>query len=662
MTSTSGTFNTVSSPGSTVGIQAEQVHNSSVYQILPDASPEQKYELGIRCLDDGIPSRARELIEDAIAHGFSGCEARFHLVLAMLDKRSLRDLSQQERDDLANTTAAVHRFPNGEWKRGLEAICELLRALRRVDGDPGPALDKILALDPPQRDKIIRHLDLVLTGGTKDRFWAETHTTAQENRFKGGRGDRVWAYFEPDPAEARARRPLYAQATTVDTLAACAWSTLGIAALAYLGWIVLDTASLATILPVLVVISAGVVAGRTSLEWRYRTQRRLEKDADHLGPRTTPTAANREFSSAVDSAFRHYFDKYGPTDEGRQTWQAGTRGIRSTLATEVAEIYSESSIGVGNVRWLIRHLARRTRRKWDEDTLLDHRRRYSVRTSVKLWFSLSLTTLAISLASLVHSAVDQSLLPASSATLALLGAVPPAVRRWYAVISERRRTIEDFGDYWDELRTRQEEHDRWVSKLESTRPSEKELEAWLNCDKTVLLNSALKHYKLAWRDIIAHAFLQTPASRHTRARVTGGPWRYSRYDISLFLITQDGVREVSVELNFERVSTSGETRNNFRFDAVSSVHVTETSRASYTLELTLLNGPARNILVTLPGTGSFTTGENEDSLSRINLDSAGFTHTLHILEGIAAEGKAWIERDTEHDHGSPPGLKVAAGL
>lgn len=169
------------------------------------------------------------------------------------------------------------------------------------------------------------------------------------------------------------------------------------------------------------------------------------------------------------------------------------------------------------------------------------------------------------------------------------------------------------------------------------------METWLNCDKTLLLDDAMRRYRLAWHDIIAYAFLQTPAKSYKRARVRGGPWRYSKYDIRLFLIAQDGVREISTELDFERAAFNGQERNNFRFDAVSSVHVTETGDLGYTLGLTLTNGPTRNIRVTDPEGYQSDSNESPDAFSRINLDAAGFAHTLHILEGIAAEGKGWID-------------------
>ena len=145
---------------------------------------------------------------------------------------------------------------------------------------------------------------------------------------------------------------------------------------------------------------------------------------------------------------------------------------------------------------------------------------------------------------------------------------------------------------------RQAEHRRWVKKLEDTRPDESTMEAWLNCDKTVLLNEALKHYKLAWRDVIYSCVLQTPADWFRRARTKGHPWRYSRYDMRVFLIKQDGVRVYNVRFDFMGAVSTRNERNNFRFDAVTSVDVIKTNDLSYTIRLTLTNGPSTDILVT----------------------------------------------------------------
>jgi hypothetical protein len=39
-----------------------------------------------------------------------------------------------------------------------------------------------------------------------------------------------------------------------------------------------------------------------------------------------------------------------------------------------------------------------------------------------------------------------------------------------------------------------------------------------------------------------------------------------------------------------------------------------------------------------------TTGEDPNAAKEVDLDEAGFRHALHVLEGIAAEGKIWLVR------------------
>lgn len=630
--------------GSTVGIQAEQVHNSNVYQVLPDAPPRHKYKVGVRFLEDGVPTQAQELITEAIAHGYEDGEVRFHWVLAMLSKRSYRDLASGEREQLAHTSEFLHKYAADEWKRALEAICELLECLNHSGGDARLALKKLRALPSPQRDKIVRHLGLVITGGMKDNLWAETRQAAEDKRFSHDRRHRVWAYFHPDPIGPRVREPVENATTPGDRFRAGAWSGVFVISIGYIGWLVLVHAAPLPILSYLLALAAGYVGARNGLEWRYRTERLRVKDRAYFGPRLARQPPEGGFASQVDHSFTHYFTKYVPKNEDREIWLAGTTGIRKTLRDEIVELYRESRIGIDRVSWLIRHMVSDTRKRWEARTLEAYREQYRTRLSTKVQCSLSLAALVPAAVGVTVAAIEADPLPAMLTTLGALASGLIATMRWFYIISERRRSAEDRREYERLRQERQQAYQAWKEKLDSTRPSESEMETWLDCDKTEVLGRALQHYRLAWRDIIAHAFLQTPAKPYKRARVSGGPWRYSKYDIRLFLITQDGVREVRTGLDFEQASINGQERNNFRFDAVSSVCVTQTADLSYTLELTLMNGPSRNIRIMDPEVQP-DPGENATTFSEINLDAAGFAHTLHILEGIAAEGKSWVCRD-----------------
>jgi hypothetical protein len=643
-TSSTASTNTAAS-WSTVGIQAGgDVHDSTVYNIYSGASPREKYEVGVRFLEDGVPARSRDLIHDAMAHGYENGEVRFHWVLAMLSKRSYRDLTAEEREQLGRVSEFLHRYFDDEWKRALEAICELLDYLIGSGGDPGVSLRKLHALPTRQRDEIVRHLDLVLTGGMKDSLWVEKHQKATTDRLRNDRRDRMWAYFQPVPAKPRVRQPLRDSTTAGDLFRAIAWSGTFAFAVGYFGWKILVHAAPLPTLSYLLMLAAGYVGARTGWEWYYRATRLKIKDRYYFRRRGVDRAPEGGFANQVDHSFTHYFIKYAPEGRDRTAWLADTAGIRATLRDEIVELYRESRTSAAEVRWLIRYLVNEVKKRWKSGTLLQHQERYRTRSSTKAWCAISLATLIVAATSVILTTIQIDPLRAAVATLVATAGARLGTARWLNIFYERRRAMEDLFEFEQLQRERQAAYQEWKKRLDSTRPSESEMEAWLNCDKTILLHDALHHYRLAWREIIAHAVLQTPAKPCKRSRVRNGPWRYSKYDIRLFLVTQDGVREITTELDFERVDCSDRERNNFRFDAVSSVQVTK-EHESHTLDLTLMNGPSRTIIVPGLKGNHLDPTENAEKFSEINLDAAGFTHTLHILEGIAAEGKGWIDRD-----------------
>lgn len=639
------TTNVSAEAGSTAGIVAESVHNSTVYMSAPNDPPARKYEVGCNLLNGGAAAQARDLIRDAIAHDFDSAEVRFHWVLALLSKRSYRDLNAEERDQLEQTSKELDSFPEDEWKLALSAVCKLLDGMAGHDFDTAVALDELFATQPKQRDKIMRHLDLVLTGGMKDRLWLDVRHTAKKDQVSNGRFDRVWAYFHPLPIKPRTRTVAQVSNTDSDQ----SWCFLGAAvfvlAVGYLGWLVQLRAAPLPMISYLLALFAGYVAARNALEWRYRTLRLRAKNELYFGQAERRRAPEGGFADKVDQSFERYFNKYAPQEENRQEWLAATAGIRNELRDEIVEIYRESRIPIGRVNWLIAHLVLDVRKRWRAGTLFDFQWRYRTALSTKVRCSLALVVVVPAAVVAAVAAFQAASLPAVVATLAAVLGGRTAAMRGFHIIAERRRYAEESVEQAQAFKERSAAYDHWKQKLNSVRPDEDEMETWLNCDKTLLLDKTLRHYRLAWRDIIAHSFLLTPAAGTKRARFQGCPWRYSRYDIRLFLVTRDGVREVSTELNFETASFNGEERSNYRFDAVSSVHVATTSAHKYTLELTLSNGPTRNIQVTEPDEQQPSPEEHIDSFIALNLETAGFTPTLHILEGIAAEGKNWIHRD-----------------
>nr|WSZ97723.1 hypothetical protein OH820_20500 [Streptomyces sp. NBC_00857] len=649
----SGTHN--SAAYSTVGIQAETVHNSNVYFVHPDASPQEKYKVGVRFLEDGIPSRARDMISDAIAHGHDNAEVRFHWVLAMLSARAYHDLSTEELKRLHHASGLVRTYAEGEWKDALRVAFELLAMLSTADGEAGRVLERLRALSPRQRDAILHHLDLVLAGGLKDSLWAENRERAETVQYGKDRVRRVWAYFEPDPIGPRALPPRPSTAGAArEALPVPVGLFVVATAFLWISALVADPA--AAVIELLMALGAGLTAAHFGPRWWYQEhQLKAENHEPHISHTGDPASTGDGFTNRVRHSFDHYFSTRVPHGFAAYGWLGYTVHIRNSLVVEIALLYRESRISVDRVNWLIRHLAEDARDRYNKGTLFDHRHQsqtpaVAVAKALCVVALITLGLMALALLGTATSGADASqMLLAILAVVVAVWSGRAAASSWLEARSEERRLAEETQEYQERLTARQVAYQNWKSFLDTTRPSEMEMETWLTCDKTLFVDEALRHYQLTWRDLITHTILVTPARPYKRGRVKGGPWRYSRYSFRLFLVTQDGVREISTEFDFTDAKRGDEQRINYRFDALSSVQVTERTHIGYDLELVLTNGPARNIRVKDADTHQLAPDENAQEIAEINLNSAGFIHTFRLLEGIAADGKGWIERNNPNN-------------
>ncbi|AKH86764.1 hypothetical protein AA958_14545 [Streptomyces sp. CNQ-509] len=591
------------------------------------------------------------MISDAIAHGHDNAEVRFHWVLAMLSTRAYHDLSAEELQRLRHACGLIETYAEGEWKDALRVVFELLAMRSTADGETGHVLERLLALSPRQRDAILHHLDLVLSGGLKDSLWAEYRERAEGARFGNDRGQRVWAYFEPDPIGPRALPPRPSTAAAAQA-ALKVPAGLFVIATAFFCTLALVADPAAAVIELLVALGAGLTAAYSGRRWWYQVYRLKEKKrAPHIPHAGASVSTGDGFTNRVRHSFDYYFSTRVPYGSAPHEWLARTVHIRYSLAAEIALLYRESRISVDRVNWLIRYLAEDARDRHDRGTLFDHRPNHTPAAAalcVVALITLGVTTLTLLGTVASGIGASQMLL----ALLAVVGAVwsgRAAASSWLESWGEERRLAEETQEYEEQLTARQVAYQKWKSFLEFTRPSELEMETWLTCDKTLFVDEALRHYQLAWRDLVTHTILMTPARPYKRGRVKGGPWRYSRYSFRLFLVTQDGVREISTEFDFTDAKRGNEQRSNYRFDALSSVQVTERTHVGYDLELILTNGPARNIRVKDADTHQLTPDENAHEIAEINLDAAGFVHTFRLLEGIAADGKSWIERNNPNN-------------
>lgn len=638
------TINTTGA-GSSVGFQAGQIHNSDIYLVGPDDPPELKYEVGLHYLQDGVPAKARELITEAIAEGHDSGEVSFHRVLAVLSKRPFRDLSPEDQEELRLLSVRVHTYPEDEWTRALEAVFALLACLADPSSDSESAVETLLALAPEQRRPIIHHLSLMVTGGMKERLWKHAVRDAEQTVHGNGRTDRVWSYFEPVPIGARVREPKPNSTTSWDLFWAWVWSALLAYCAGTIGWAALTHGGPVALLPCLLAPIAGYFALHGTLVWWHRNRPFQGGENGNIIKPRTKAPPKGGFADRVDHDFEHYFAKYVPEPAQRQQWLSETAAVRRALRDEVVRLYRESEVEAGQVRWLIRYMARDVRQRSRAGRPLDPRARHEAGTATKVRAVLLSALTAGALLCVVASALTHA--PVTTVAYLLLAGVGTrfALPLWATIISESWRVQEEERESEQIRRERETEHCRWKNKLEELRPTEPEMEAWLNADKTLILQHALSRHRLSWHEIVAHTFLHVADQPCRRARVNRGAWRYSKYVIRLFLITDEGVRDVEARLDFNKGVVGRREFEEFRFDAVSSVRVAERNRVSYTLYLTLTNGEPKKIHVSEPPTDALGCEEEEGEVEAVNLDASGFFHTRRILEGIAAEGKAWICRD-----------------
>lgn len=193
------------------------------------------------------------------------------------------------------------------------------------------------------------------------------------------------------------------------------------------------------------------------------------------------------------------------------------------------------------------------------------------------------------------------------------------------------------------LAIRRAEFDRWRQVL-ADRPSDTEIATWLDCDRKIIFDRALRHYRLKPSGVISYAFAEIPAGRPGRARVRHGPWRYRRYRISVFLLTLDGVRQFDAALDLDTGEISDRERMNYRFDVIASVRVTGATSAAQTFGLVLVNGQEIKMNTAESALGDVLDDETAEAVARVTQDAAGLQHTLSVLEGVAADGKEWVRK------------------
>lgn len=626
-----------------VDVQAGVVHGDiNFYRLPPNPSPEEQFAFALKYLDARVRDQARDLIEEAVAGGYVTTEVQFYRLIALLSGRTLRQLAPEELDRLTAICASVpHLDDHDEWTAGLKVIIRLLAPVGAAETDL--VVKEIDALNRPQRDGIYGHLEALLEGAMQEEMWRKSVALADSQRTAEDRINRVWKFFHATPVQPRTLPVQPAVVALLDWLRAGAGAA--VFTLTVVQMIALVTARSTLdpflgLLAALVGLAAFCVGGA---DRHYRGTRLRAKDAQIRLPRQrrrdTPPGG---FARKVDRLFDRYFRRYVPEGTDRAYWLDQTAGIRRHLRDEVVELYREQRIDAERVAWLVRHLVGDVRGRWERDTLTSYRQqlRNPARTTALHVGGLALLATG-SLWAVPAVVISAPLSGTGWFVLAVASAVP-AVRSSFRIVAEHRRVADDHAERNDKDTARWAAYHRWCHKL-SGKPSDTEMATWLESDRKVLVDQAMQQYRLRPSQVIAHAFIEAPAPSCEKARYPQGPWRYSRYRLLLFLLTDDGVRQVNIDLDFETSASRTAQRLNYRFDAVAAVRIDGIATRQQTFELTLFNGEPISIRVSDPDNGTLQHDEDPAKIAELSLDAAGLSHTLHVLEGVAAEGKEWVK-------------------
>ncbi|MGH3813383.1 MAG: SixA phosphatase family protein [Pseudonocardiaceae bacterium] len=672
---------------SNVDAQIGVVHgDANFYKISSEATPEEKYKVGRNYLAGNMPRQAEKLIREAFVAGYESPEVVYYWALAVLSNRALDHLGEDEFDQLTEAFSAIERNdPGDEWVIALATITSLIQSLvqqeENPDADPrnfDAAFNLYERLPAARKDEVRRHLEMVLIGGIQDRLEAQDAAVVASKRMENNRRERVGMFFEQKPTPARMLPPPTGEQQGQNIAMLGGGAALALTCLYFGSQVLLGVSILLLILALLLYAVGAFLLVRHGFEYRKPWERYEWINSRYQGNYQNPPNSRRNtsaFSSLVERLIWLRFAAQAPdAEDEKRRWEKDTAGIKATLAREICEQYPDlDPPRVGAIDWLIRWHAKTIFDAWYRRILFAY---YGQLYPPKRTSDMSRVGTCVLVASLAIFFVNSYL--ATSVWMALLVTTGLGIASglmWAGGAAlYASSTLESFQHDESERRLRAENKAfaEWNKTLGDT-PTDAQMAAWLDLDKAHIKALAMRHYGLANRDLIAHVILTGAAEDSFGARVLYGPPRYSSYNVQLFLLTDFGVRQYSVQLHLGTGMITNERRRSFQYDAISSAEVAEvgvridgaekkvvsqeemTKEKNPNLEklvfsqefqLTLNNLQSVYVLV-----GNFDRGliermkEDPRRIAELTRDTSGVTGAVRILEAIAAEGSNWVKQE-----------------
>ncbi|GID56804.1 hypothetical protein Aco03nite_052080 [Actinoplanes couchii] len=634
----------VHTEGGRHGAVADTIHGGvhNYYRLPPENAPfEERLETALKFLDSGQATTARRLLDRLIVEAPNSGEVCFYWLLAFFGGRTYWELSAEERDRVTAEIRRIGELPTNSWSTGIDVIRRLVYAGRARPDEPvsdsGIEAD-LNGLPPIVGAEIRQHLERLIQGSLKDELWQGDIQQAKAGRTAGDRRQRVWKFFEPDPLP-----PRVCPVSEV-AVSRMAKALLGIVAVSVigasgtLGSLVIQRGDSPSVIVLAGALLMAVLAWRSGVNWRFRAEAQGTLDQERRTIRSREGSPRPGgFADEVNQLYLEYLQRFAAgSDRERAAWSSAAYIPLCRLRNDLVDAYRERPATADRVKWLIRFQVKDMRRRWVRGEALDARVRVPVILRLTTIVSAGLTLPA--LVWVLQSAVRQDALRATGALLALAFAAAIAATVGLRIMVEHEHARAGGARRERLLTGYRAEYRRWQRRL-ADRPTDMEMAQWLDCDRRLLLDQAIREYRLKWSDIQAYASLEAGGPHSRKARVTNGPWRYSRYRMLVFLLTSDGIRQLTTDLVFEEGAFHRWERTNYRYDAVAAVQVSVGDEDATEFHLFLVSGTDIEVEVTESGRP----GADDDPQVLVDgaEDATGLRHTLFVLEGVAAEGRRW---------------------
>lgn len=257
-----------------------------------------------------------------------------------------------------------------------------------------------------------------------------------------------------------------------------------------LGVLVVQRGDVSAVIALAGVLATAGIAVMLGADWRYRDEALRASERERRTIRSSRTALRPGgFADKVNQLYLRYLKRCAPSDDReRAAWLTDAYVPLCRLRNDLVEAYRERPASTDEVKWLIRFQIRDLRRRWARGEPLDPRP--GVPVLLKLSTTAGAATSLTALTWVMQSALRQNVLRATGAFVALAFAGAVAATLGLQIMAERKRVLVAETERERRLNSYRAEYLRWLKRL-TDRPTNMEMAQWLDCDRRLLLNSAL---------------------------------------------------------------------------------------------------------------------------------------------------------------------------